>query len=102
MFCLTHGLFFLFMYLFLAVWSFGCGTQVSLWLWHTGSVTDGILVPLPAIEPVFPAFEGGFLTTGPPWKSLFDVWFLRFSFESLRGDKLLRSSPPTTPCLTHV
>ena len=70
---------------------------------HSPPTAGGILlVPLPAIEPVFPAFEGGFLTTGPPWKSLFDVWFLRFSFESLRGDKLFRSSPPTTPCLTHV
>ena len=82
----------------------GCGTwarSCGAWV-HSPPTAGGILVPLPAIEPVFPAFEGGFLTTGPPWKSLFDVWFLRFSFESLRGDKLFRSSPPTTPCLTHV
>ena len=30
----------------------------------------GILVPQPGIEPAFPALEGGFLTTGPPGKSL--------------------------------
>ena len=30
----------------------------------------GILIPQPGIEPVSPALEGGFLTTGPPGKSL--------------------------------
>ena len=30
----------------------------------------GILVPRPGIEPASPALEGGFLTTGPPGKSL--------------------------------
>ena len=30
----------------------------------------GILVPRPGIEPMFPALEGGFLTTGPPGKSI--------------------------------
>ena len=30
----------------------------------------GILVPQPGIEPVSPALVGGFLTTGPPGKSL--------------------------------
>ena len=30
----------------------------------------GILVPWPGIEPTSPALEGGFLTTGPPGKSL--------------------------------
>ena len=30
----------------------------------------GILVPWTGIEPVSPALEGGFLTTGPPEKSL--------------------------------
>ena len=29
----------------------------------------GILVPGPGIEPVSPALQGGFLTTGPPGKS---------------------------------
>ena len=32
-------------------------------------VAYGILVPRPGIEPVSPALEGGFLTTGPPGKS---------------------------------
>ena len=46
---------------------------------HAGSVNAalrlsfpeacGILVPCPGIEPVSPAFQGGFLTTGPPGKS---------------------------------
>ena len=30
----------------------------------------GILVPQPGIEPVTPALQGGFLTTGPPEKFL--------------------------------
>ena len=30
----------------------------------------GILVPLPGIELTSPALQGGFLTTGPPGKSL--------------------------------
>ena len=29
----------------------------------------GILLPRPGIEPMYPALEGGFLTTGPPGKS---------------------------------
>ena len=33
---------------------------------------SGILVPRPGIEPMSPALEGGFLTTGPPGKSLFE------------------------------
>ena len=28
-----------------------------------------ILVPLPGMEPASPALQGGFLTTGQPWKS---------------------------------
>ena len=69
-----------------------CGFSL-LWLWctgsrghglcslrHTGSLgevrgltcptTCGILVPRPGIEPASPALEGGFFTTGPPGKSL--------------------------------
>ena len=33
-------------------------------------LAHGILVPQPAIEPGSPALEAGFLTTGPPGKSL--------------------------------
>ena len=35
------------------------------------SAACGILVPLPGIEPMPPALEGGFLTTGPPQKDVF-------------------------------
>ena len=48
--------------------------------WHTGSVVMtpgldcpmacGISVPHSGIKPTSPAMEGGFLTTGPPGKSL--------------------------------
>ena len=54
-----------------------CGTWTPE---HAGSVVAvhrlscptacGILVPRPGIEPESPALEGGFLTTGPPKKSL--------------------------------
>ena len=37
------------------------------------SEARGILVPWPGIEPMFPAFQGGFLTSGPPEKSLGSV-----------------------------
>ena len=33
------------------------------------SAACGILVPRPGLEPVSPALESGFLTTGPPGKS---------------------------------
>ena len=35
----------------------------------------GILVPWPEIKPAFPALEGGFSTTGPPWKPLKQYFF---------------------------
>ena len=59
-----------------------CGLQSvrALWLWRTVLVVEasglscpvacGILVPRPGIEPVSPALEGRFSTTGPPGKSL--------------------------------
>ena len=34
----------------------------------------GILVPGPGIEPVSPAFAGGFLTTGPSGKSTVEIF----------------------------
>ena len=37
------------------------------------SVACGILVPQPGIKPSSPALKGGFLTTGPPRKSLYVV-----------------------------
>ena len=59
-------------------------TSFSL-VWHAGLVASscgmacGILVPRPGIEPESPALEGGFLTTGPPGKSLY-VCFLCLGF----------------------
>ena len=48
-------------------------TQAQL-LWQAGSVAAcGILVPQQGIDPPSPALEGGFLTTGPPGKSLLPV-----------------------------
>ena len=60
---------------------FCCGTWAPE---HMGSVVAvhglscpvacGILVPQPGIKPASPALEGGFLTTGPPGKSLFSIF----------------------------
>ena len=54
-----------------------CGKQASLvaehglWalghLWHMGLVAQGMWdLPRPGVEPISPALQGGFLTTGPP------------------------------------
>ena len=93
LFIVLHGLFVLARGLLSS-----CGVQVfSLQLWHTNSrarglcscgawaperlgsaavvrglscpAACGILVPRPGMEPVSPALEGGFFTTGPPGKS---------------------------------
>ena len=39
------------------------------------STLGGILVPWPGIEPMCPALQSGFLTTGPPRKSLCYIYF---------------------------
>ena len=39
----------------------------------------GILVPQPGMEPMSPALEGRFLTTGPPGKSL-EYFFFKSDF----------------------
>ena len=39
------------------------------------SAACGILVSQPGIEPVSPALQGGFLTIGPPGKSLWDYLY---------------------------
>ena len=49
----------------------------------------GILVPLPGIEPVSPAFQGWFLTTGPPGKSS------PLNFFSFPGGSVGKNSPAT-------
>ena len=80
--CLT-SLLFVFISVFgcirswLLLQALGCDTQTSLQLWGEGSVVAvpglgcpvvcGISVPRSGIEPTS---EGGFLTTGPPGKSL--------------------------------
>ena len=92
---------FIFIYVFLAVSGLGCSMR-DLLFWRAGSslwregfslvvpqagpgveahglhcpATCGILVPRPGIKPKCPALEGGFLTTGPPGKSLY--LFLKF------------------------
>ena len=71
-------LFFIFIYLFMAVLGLSCGTQDPFIVTCrffvverrlSGPRASGILVPWPGIEPMFPALEGRFLTTGPPGKS---------------------------------
>ena len=46
-------------------------------------VTCGILVAQPGIEPVAPALEGGFLTTGPPGKSLLSRFLICILYSML-------------------
>ena len=43
-------------------------SSVAVVCWLRCSVACGILVPQPGTEPMFPALEGRFLTTGPPGK----------------------------------
>ena len=74
--------FFFFKYLFIyfAALGLSCGTQDLSLLCAGFSLVAarglscpaacGILVPQPGMEPTSPALEGGFLTTGPPEKSL--------------------------------
>ena len=60
-----------FFFFFLAVLCLHCCTW-ALWLWCGLSFCEacGILVSQLGIEPAVPALEGGFLTRGPPGKSL--------------------------------
>ena len=106
---------------------FHCGTQASLVVAHglhscnvqtlecAGSVVAacrlscptarGILVPQPGIEPASPALEGGFLTTGPPGKSLCwsGVSWVVSETESLAsGDFYHLLLPHQNPCLPCV
>ena len=70
----------MFIFKFICVFApgLGCGTQdlcCPYWDLFTEAyelvvATWGILVPHPGIEPVSPALQGGFSTTGPPGKSL--------------------------------
>ena len=100
-FSISLSLSLIFIYVFLAVSGLSCSMR-DLLLWCAGSslrcegfslvvaqagsvveahglhcpATCGILVPRPGIKPKSPALEGGFLTTGPPGKSLH--LFLKF------------------------
>ena len=47
---------------------------------HTGAVACGILVHEPGIEPVLPALQGGFLTTGPPGSPPKDCFLIKLTF----------------------
>ena len=78
---------FIYSFIYLFIWLrwvlvASCGSWVhrlDLWCRHMGTVVAaswlscssacGILVPQPGIEPVSPALQGGFLTTGPSGKS---------------------------------
>ena len=67
-----------FFFKFLVVLGLCCGAQASLLVAHglSSHAAHGILVHWPGIEPTSPALEGGFLTTGPPRKSLL-IFFLK-------------------------
>ena len=43
--------------------------------WFFGYKAHGILAPQPGMKPAPPALEGKVLTTGPPGKSQFSMYF---------------------------
>ena len=67
------------LFIYLAVSGVSCG-RWDLSLWHADSLvvahrlrcstTCGILVHGSGVKPASPALQGGFLTTGPPQKTL--------------------------------
>ena len=62
-----------------------CGEQ-TLWLWQVGHsypIACGILAPQPGIKPTSPAFQGRFLTTGPPEKPMKSLQCPLFLLSSL-------------------
>ena len=80
----------------LLLWLAGFSSCDAQALEHEGSVVVacklscpvacGILVPGPGIEPVSPALEGRFLTTGPPGKSVDLFFFVCFPYVTeIRG-----------------
>ena len=65
----------------LLLWSVdsrACGLRQS-WCRLSCPMACGILVPGPGIKPLTLALAGGFLTTGPPGKSLYQIFFLIIS-----------------------
>ena len=55
-----------------------CADSVAVVCRFSCPAACGILVPWSEIQPAFPALEGGFLTTGPPGKSLWAFFFFFF------------------------
>ena len=113
-----------FFYLYLAASGVSCGMwdllciMWGLLLWCTDSLVVlglsgpagcGVLVPGSGIEPQSPALEGGFLTAGPPGKSLccrlaqggWAGWFPGQSMEPfyLRTPVQMSAHPPPFPFL---
>ena len=102
-----HAAFFLkYLFIYLTALSLCCNTWIFIvscggfhhgpwtpWLWCTGSVVVAcglscskaccILVPWPGVEPMSPALQSGFLTTGPPGKSPLCI-LSRWGFSSLK------------------
>ena len=74
---------FFFFFFFLSALSLCCSEQASLVVLRGLSCPTvcGILVPWPGVEPESPAWEGGFLTTGPPEKSWEFLTFLDFQWD---------------------
>ena len=67
----AHGLF---VTVLRTLFSCGSGSRTQAQsLQHVALIACGILVPCPGTEPMSPALEGGFLTTGPPGKSLYGI-----------------------------
>ena len=64
--CMAHGIFIISCRI-LTLW---LTDSLVAMLRLSCSAACGIYVPRPGIEPVSPALQGGFLTTGPPGKSL--------------------------------
>ena len=61
------------------VWGLCCSAWTLVWAHGLScSVAHEVLVPRPGIEPPSPALQGRFLTTGPPGKSWWDVFWRVF------------------------
>ena len=56
-------------------WAFIVVAHRLVAFWNAGG---GVLVPLPGIEPLFPALEGGFSSTGAPGKSFLNFFWFKF------------------------
>ena len=83
---------YLYLHAHVYIFIFGCSgfhpcSMEDLSSWCSGSIVyglnscpmaHGILVPWAGIEPASPALEGGFLTTGPPRKSVGDASLYSF------------------------